>query len=81
MPAAPQSFDRKTQRTDADELLLRCQKRYDVPGVHPATSNKVMTAAQRDWMCSTRLPLVKVVLHRQDEAASAVLQTVSWGNL
>jgi len=45
--------------------------------VHPATSNKVMTAAQRDWMSTTRLPLVRVVLHRQDEAASALLQTVN----
>ena len=35
-----------------------------------------LTEAQRDWLCSTLLPLRRVAFHRKDGASTALFQTV-----
>ena len=49
----------------------------DVAEVHLVASfEEVTTGAQRLWLSSPRLPLRTLVLHREDEAASSMLQKV-----
>ena len=66
-------YCRSDQLADLSIVIKCCA----TPGVHPVASyDRVMTAAQQEWLSNTTLPLSKVVLHRKDEATSAMLQTV-----
>ncbi len=69
-------YESWTQLADLVIVLLSWPALYSA-GVRPVASYAaIITWAQRERLSATRLPLGKVVLHREDEAASVMLQTV-----